>query len=103
MYFISNLKHLLLLSGDIEANLALKHSSNIKFCYCNLSGLAAHDFIKVPLVEVFIKRNNLDIVCLLQTFLDSTIPNNDVIVQINKWRMFRNKTYYAWKYPNFSE
>ena len=53
----------------------------MKFCHWNLNGLAAHDFIKVPLVEVFITSNNsndFDLVCLSETFIDSTIPNDDL-------------------------
>ena len=74
-YFINNFKHLLLLLSEvIETNPGLKRSSNIK---------AVHDFIKVPLVEAFITSNNLDLVCLPETFLDSTIPNDDVNMQIN--------------------
>ena len=70
-YLVNNFKHLLLLlSGDIETNPGPKRSSNIKFCHWNLNGLAAHDFIKVPLVEAFIKNNNFDLVCLSETFLD---------------------------------
>ena len=62
-YFINNFKQLLLLlSGDIETNPDPKRSSNIKFCHWNLNGLAAHDFIKVPLVEAFITSNNFDLV-----------------------------------------
>ena len=69
-------KHLLLLlSGEIETNPSPKRSSNIKFCHWNLNGLAAHGFIKVPLAEAFITSNNNDLVCLSETFLDSTIPN----------------------------
>ena len=83
-YFINNFKHLLLLlSGDIETNPGPKRSSNIKFCHWNLNGLAAHDFIKVPLVETFITSNSFDLVCLSETFLGSTIPNNGVNIQIN--------------------
>ena len=89
-YFINNFKHLLLLlSGDIETNPGPKRSSNIKFCHWNLNGLAAHDFIKVPLVEAFITSNNFDLVCLSETFLDSTIPNDDVNIQINAYSLLR--------------
>ena len=89
-YFINNFKHLLLLlSGDIETNPGPKRSSNIKFCHWNLNGLAAHDFIKVPLVEAFITSNNFDLVCLSETFLDSTIPNDDVNTQINAYSLLR--------------
>ena len=82
-YLINNFKHLLrLLSGDIETNPGPKQSSNIKFCHWNLNGLAARDFLKVPLVKAFIISNNFYLVCLSETFLDSAIPNDDVNIQI---------------------
>ena len=84
MYFINNIKHLLLsLSEDTEVNPGPKPSSKIKFCHWNLNGLAAHNFIRVPLVEAFITSINFEIVCLSETFLNSSIPNNDVNIQIN--------------------
>ena len=46
--------YLLLRSGDVETNLGPKKSSVIKFCHWNLNGLAAHDFLKVSLIEAFI-------------------------------------------------
>ena len=51
--------------------------------------MAARDFIKVPLVEAFITSNNFDLVCLSETFLDSTIPNDDVNIQINGYSLLR--------------
>ena len=89
-HFINNFKHLLLLlSGDIEINPGPKRSSNITFCHWNLNGLAAHDFIKVPLVEAFITSNNFDLVCLSETFLDSTILNEDVNIQMKGYSFLR--------------
>ena len=49
----------------------------MNFCHWNLNGIAAHDFVKVPLIEAFIKANNIDIICLSETFLHSTIPFNN--------------------------
>ena len=89
MFFINNFKHLILLSGDIEVNPGPKRSANIKFCHWNLNGLAAHDFIKVPLIEAFITTSNFDIVCLSEAFLDSTIPDDDVNIQINGYSLLR--------------
>ena len=77
------------ISGDIEISPCPKRSSNIKFCHWNLNGLPAHDFIKVPLVETFITSNNFDLVCLFETFLNSTIPNDDVNIQINGYPLLR--------------
>ena len=76
MFFINSFKHLLLLSGDIEVNTGLKRSSNIKFC---------HWFYQS--IEAFITIRNFDIVCLSETFIDSTIPDDDVNIQINGYSL----------------
>ena len=79
----------LLISGDIETNPGPKKSSAIKFCHWNLNGLAAHGFVKVPLIEAFITTHNFDIVCLSETFLDSTIPHDDENININGYLLLR--------------
>ena len=84
-----NLKCMLLLeSGDIEANPGPRKSF-IKFCHWNLNGLAAHDFVKMPLLEAFIKTHNFDIICLSETFLDSSIDINDTRININGYSLLR--------------
>ena len=89
-YFINNFKHLLLLlSGDIEISLGPERSSNLKFCHWNVNGLVAHDFIKVPLMEAFITSNSFDLIYLSETYLDSTIPNDNVNIQINGHSLLR--------------
>ena len=40
-------------------------------------------------METFIISNNFDLVCLSETFLDSTIPNDDVNIQINGYSLLR--------------
>ena len=76
--YIFNLNHLLLLqSGDIEINPGAKKSSGMNFCHWNLNGVATHDSFKLTLIEAFIKANDIDIICLSETVLDSTIPFND--------------------------
>ena len=82
-------KILLVNSGDIETNPGPRKSSPIKFCRWNLNGLAAHDFIKVPLIEAFISTHNLDILCLSETFLDSTIDLNDENTNIDGYSILR--------------
>ena len=74
---------LLLRSGDIETNPGPKKLSLIKFCHWNLNGLAAHDFLQVSLIEVFITTHNSDIICLSETFLDFTVSQNDENIMIN--------------------
>ena len=40
-------------------------------------------------MEAFITSNNFDLVCLSETFLDSTIPNDDINIQINGYSLLR--------------
>ena len=82
-------KILLVNFGDIEINPGPRKSSPIKFCHWDLNGLAAHDFIKVPLIEAFISTHNLDILCLSETFLDSTIDLNDENTNIDGYSILR--------------
>ena len=82
-------KILLVNSGDIETNPGPRNFSPTKFCHWNLNGLAAHDFIKVPLIEVFISTDNYNILCLSQTFLYSTIDLNDENINIDGYSIFR--------------
>ena len=82
-------KILLVNSGAIETNPDPKKSSPIKFCHWNLNGLAAHDFIKVPLIEAFIPTHNFDFLCLSETFLDSTIDLNDENMNIHDYSILR--------------
>ena len=73
----------LLESGDIETNPGLRRSSLIIFCHWNLNGLAAHDFLKVLLIEAFITIHNIDIICLSGIFLVSSIYISDTRININ--------------------
>ena len=82
-------KILLVNSGDIGANPGPRKSSPIKFCHWNLNGLAAHDFIKAPLIEAFISTHDFDILCLSETFLDSTIDLNDENINIDGYSILR--------------
>ena len=61
----------------------------LNFFLWNLNGVAAHDFIKLPLIEAYIATNNFDIVCLSETFLDSSIPNDDHRINIAGYSLLR--------------
>ena len=82
--FIKQLIELLLiLSGDVEQNPGPeKEKSHITFCSWNLNGLIAHNVIKVSLLQTFTVTNDYDIICLSETFLDSSVENDDDVTSI---------------------
>ena len=75
------LPNLLFCCGDIQKNPGPKYTS-LKFCHWNLNGLRAHDSIKISLLHAYIIQNNYDIICLSETFLNSSIPTNDDRISI---------------------
>ena len=61
----------------------------IKIRRWNLSGLTAHDSIKISLLQAYIIQNNYDIICLSETFLNSSIQTNDDRISIDGYNLIR--------------
>ena len=66
-----------------------RKSSTLKFCHWNLSGLAANEFTKLSLLESHINVNDIDIICLSETYVDSSIPIDDNRLSISGHSMMR--------------
>ena len=80
---------LLVKSGDIESNPGLSKSLARKFYHWNINCLAAHEFTKLALLEGYINVNDIDIICLSETFLDSSIPIDGKRLSIPAYSMMR--------------
>ena len=79
------LLNLLLCCGDIEKKSWSKIF--IKIRRWNLSGLTAHDSIKISLLQAYIIQNNYDIICLSETFLNSSVQTNDDRISIDGYNL----------------
>ena len=68
-----------MLCGDIEINPGAKTISQQGFlvCYWNLKSIFAHNFAKTFFLEAYTAIRKFDIICLSETYLDSSIPNNN--------------------------
>ena len=64
-------------SGDTEVNPGPKTRSQLSFCHWNLNGLSGHNFVKVSVLQALAVTHDYDIICLLETFLDLSISNDD--------------------------
>ena len=80
---------LLLESGDIETCPGPKRSSFIKLFHWNLNGIALHDFVKMPLIAAFIRAHSFNVLCLSETFLDSSIDISDIRKNINGYSLLQ--------------
>ena len=83
----------LLLCGDVELNPGptKKRSSwfNFSICHWNLNSLTWYNFEKVNLLEAYNAVNKLDIICLSESFLDSSILTENNNLKINGYKMAR--------------
>ena len=86
MWHISTLIYL---SGDIETNPGpvTNFSQGFKICHWNLNIIPTDNFVKVPLIEAYALTHNLDIICLSETFLDSSYSNDDPKIQISGYSL----------------
>ena len=82
IFLLFCLRNLLFRCGDVEANPCPKYSS-LTFCHWNLNGLTAHNSIKILLLQAYITQHNYDIICLSETFLNSSIKTNDDRISID--------------------
>ena len=46
-------------------------------CHSNLNSISAHDFAKVQLWKAYLPVHKFDIVCLSETYLNSSFPFDD--------------------------
>ena len=80
---------LIVCSGDIEVNLGPEIKSQVLFCHWNLNGLAAHNLIKLSLLQALPVTHGYDIICLSKTFLASSIYNEDLKISIEGYNLLR--------------
>ena len=86
-YFFFNLFCCLFLRqhGDFEVNPGPKKKAAVKhfpYCHWNVNSLAAHDYKKVSLLEAYNAIHHYDLICVSETYLDSSISMMKKIFQL---------------------
>ena len=77
--------------GDIEPNPGPKPSScqSFSICHWNLNSISAHNFIKLSLLKPYIAIHKFDVVCLSETYLNTSISNDDDSLEVPGYNLFR--------------
>ena len=90
-FFVSFFSRKLLLSGDIETNPGPRRnlSNHFTICHWNLNSISAHNFAKVQLLKAYLAVHKFDIVCLSETYLNSSFPFDDDNLDIPGYIMIR--------------
>ena len=82
--------HQILLCGDVETNPGPKTISTLKIFHWNLNSLQAHDFIKLSSLKAFNTIHKYDVICISETFLDSTMSSDDSALEFNGYKLVRS-------------
>ena len=83
---------LIILSGDVEVNPEPKNSvsERLSICHWNLNSISTHDYSKLLLLKTYISLLKFDIICLSETYLDSTVPFDDDNLAISGYNLIRS-------------
>ena len=79
------------LSGGIEENPGPKRNSNQSFsvCHWNLNSIIVHNYLKISLLRAYISLHNFDVVCISETYLDSTTTIDDKNLETARYNLLR--------------
>ena len=77
--------------GDIETNPGpvTNYSEAFKIYHWNLNGLPTDNFVKIPHLEAYAISQNIDIICLSETFLDSSYSSDDPRLHLSGYSLIR--------------
>ena len=62
---------------------------SFSICHWNLNSISAHNFIKISLLKTYIANHKLDVLCLSETYLDSSLSNDDDNLEIPGHDLYR--------------
>ena len=84
--------NLLLLCGDVELNLGSNQNTakKLSIWHWNLNSIAVHNFVKLVLLKAYNSIYKFDIICLSETYLDSSILHNDSNLEIPGYNLVRS-------------
>ena len=70
--------------GDIGLNPGPRKSDDNNLpvcCHWNLNSITAHNFSKLTQLKAYILTYKYDFICLSETYLDSSTPNNLIDIE----------------------
>ena len=92
LYHVWLFRRLMHLSGDIEKipGPLKDFSQTLSIGHWNLNSLATHSFTKVALLKAYLSVQRFDIFCISETYLNSSITEDDDNLQIPGYDLIRS-------------
>ena len=83
---------ILFVCGDVELNPGPKNRNscyNFSICHWNLNSITAHNFAKVNLLQAYNAIHDFDMICLSESYLDSTVYSDNGNLYIRDYKLVR--------------
>ena len=83
---------ILFVCADVELNPGRKNRNscyNISICHFNLNSITAHNFGKVNLLQAYNAIHDFDMICLSESYLDSTVSSDNDNLYIRDYKLVR--------------
>ena len=79
-----------MICGDIEINPGPRKDENLSIFHWNLNSISAHNFVKFSSLQAFNSVHNFDLICISETFLDSSVAIDDSDLNFNGYNLMRS-------------
>ena len=89
-YFVCCKALTLFICGDVDLNPGPKNTKSLYYfslCHWNLNSLLAHGFSKLSLIEAYNTHHNFDMICLSETYLNSSYADNDTWLNLKDFTL----------------
>ena len=87
-FFIAHI--LLILSNDIARNPGPNKEQNLTICHWNIGSISVHNFQKLNSLQAFNSIHNFDLICISETFLDSSFSSDDPSLSLKGYDICRS-------------
>ena len=82
---------LLTVCGDIETNPGPSNDAkSLSICHWNLNGISTQNYVKLSMIEAYNALYNYDIICISETFLNSSQSDNDSTLKLKGYELIRS-------------
>ena len=82
---------LLTICGDIETNPGPSNDAkSLSICHWNLNGISTQNYVKLSMIEAYNALYNYDIICISETFLDSSHSDNNSALKLKGYELIRS-------------
>ena len=84
--------NLLLLCGDVELKPGPNQNTakKLSICHGNHNSIVSHNFVKLVLLKPYNSIHKFDIICLSETYLDSSILHDHSNLEISRYDLVRS-------------